>query len=458
MIKVGPAGAYPELNSGPQLAAVNVASGGLRGTDLDLLVKAASHTLADWVRQNPPPPGEQYVHARAMGATEFVGPNRNFDGYSLTMLRRDLPTFEKFAFWYLNHNNSDPKRSYGRVKRAFLNENTGIVDVIASLNATKAAAERNGNLVAERTLQKLASNIDVAVSQSCRVPFDTCVACGNRAKNRAHYCTADTCKYGGCRNNLGRVFDDGFHLYVDNPHCTFFDLSDVGDSRGADRAAFITGKVAAAGSSVGGAELAERLGLVAPDHVRGPGFAAARRALDKLAAAGQYPEPVGTWAHIVETRGGVAPDLSGATDAERHEKVAALAAAGVLLPPDIWLSAVTGAPVDACAAPFVGGVSPGRDLLKRADAAELLEEYALPPAGGPRHALAPTQRAHFRESVYGALRRVYKLASAPPDTPGARDVRARYVAYQCGVIGAHENLHDLGLLHLEAIRHNRSTT
>jgi hypothetical protein len=42
--------------------------------------------------------------------------------------------------------------------------------VIAALNATKAAADRNGGLIAEKTLNKLASGHDVAVSQSCFLP------------------------------------------------------------------------------------------------------------------------------------------------------------------------------------------------------------------------------------------------------------------------------------------------
>jgi hypothetical protein len=455
MIKVNPPRAFPQLDGLPQLEQVKVAADGLRGNDLSTFIKSAGHSLAQWVRDNPPAPGEVYVHSRAMGAGEFVGSNRNGDHYSLEMLRRDVPTFEKNAWWFIDHQNRDPKKSYGKVKKAYLNEDTGMVDTITALNATKEAAERNGNLVAERTLQKLASGIDVAVSQSCSVPGDRCMACGNWAKTRAQYCGPQTCKYGGCRDNLGRVFDDGFHLAVDNPHCNFFDLSDVSNTRGADRTAFITGKVAAA-RCVGGAELAEQLGLVPPDFLVDPAVRSASAMAKKLATA--HVEPVGTdWSVVLQTRG-PAPDLTG-SDVEVHQKIAALAAGGVVLPPDIWLSAVTGAPVEKCAAVFAGGLDVRRDLLARDDLTDLLSDYTVS-ATGVRHSLAPTVQSLVKEAQLAVLheqKAVVKCAGVDEIPPAIRaEAKGRYLAYQCGILAAHENFSALPLILSDCLRHNRS--
>lgn len=369
------------------------------------------------------------------------------------------------------HNcNTDPTKGYGPVKRAWYNEPMQRVELIVALNATKEAADRNKGLIAERTLQKLASNIDIAVSQSCRVKHDVCSSCGNKAKNRSQYCTAESgCKYGGCRDNLGRTFDDGFHLYVDNPHCTFFDISDVSDTRGADRTAFITGKVANNDLRVaGGAELADMLGLVAPEYLLDRDTIAATSCLRKLAAA-QHPHAgAPSWSDILAIRGrnktahshtivfsGGAP--------ERHAKLSELGAAGVILPPSQWLAAVTGAPVEKCARAFFNGVDPRRDLLDRDDLHEIIctsapvvdnrlstEKYAW---------MAPTVAAHAREtqlSVLAPPAETTKISSAPE--PVRKEAAAAYLAYQARVLAFHKNSANFDLLLSECVRHNRGTT
>lgn len=458
MIKINPPRAYPELDGGPQLHHVKVAREGLRGTDFASFVKQASHALASWVRENPPLPGEEYVCARAMGAAEFVGQNRNADSYGLAMLRSDIPTFEKHAFWFQNHKNSNPRQSYGKVKKAHLSEATGMVDTITALNATKQAADRNGNLVAERTLQKMASGIDVAVSQSCRVSHDVCTSCGNKAPNRAHYCGPAQCKYGGCRDNLGRSFDDGFCLGVDNPVCDFFDLSDVSDTRGADRTAFITGKVAASGRIMGGAELAEQLNLVPPDFILDPAVRSAGAMLRKMAAGTRTNLYTSApWDTIVLSRAPVGQVLEvTGSDAQRHQKVAELSALGVVLPPDIWLSTVSGADATKCASVFAGGIDPDRDLEPRPDRVDLLLEYAIPKSNGGSHWLTPTSAAHVKETRQVVLGAGAKRASYDPaPAPVRAEAKARYLAYQAGILAAHEDSRDFGLLLSECLRHNR---
>lgn len=407
--------------------------------------------------------------------------NRNADFYSASMLERDHPTFEKYAHVFVDHRNQDPRKSYGIVKKSWYNRDMQRVELIVELNATKEAAERNQGLVAERTLQKLASGIDVAVSQSCKVPGDRCNSCGNWAKTRAQYCTPDMCKYGGCRDNLGRTFDDGFHLYVDNPHCTFFDISDVSNTRGADRTAFITGKVAGDLRVMGGAELAEMLGLVAPAYLLDRDTVSAAGCLRKLAAVRAVGETSPSWADSLAVRAKNKTQHSkeaafpaGYGSAERHRLLAEMGAAGVILPPAQWLHATSNAPLEKCAHVFSQGVDPQRDLLDRSDLHDVLASQSLgEDAEEPHNRLcgsaekyawmSPTVEAHARESQLGVLKGLVpadgsKQAAAAVPAQVRKEACAAYLAYQARILAFHENSENFPLMLSECARHNRGTT
>ena len=115
---------------------------------------------------------------------------------------------------------------------------------------------------------------------NCRVPFDVCSYCGNKAPTRKQYCDdveyGGTCKAGGLRRNMGRavmVDGDVHQLHADNTEPRFFDISHV--FRPADRIAYVTGtlqKSASAGAVVSGAELAELLGVSTPYHLLASGY------------------------------------------------------------------------------------------------------------------------------------------------------------------------------------------
>jgi hypothetical protein len=85
-------------------------------------------------------------------------------------------------------------------------------------------------------LDAIESGEPIGVSMACRVDYDVCSGCGNRARNRDEYCTKKTCKYGGCKENLGKTFSDGHTLRVFNPEPIFFDISYVAEP--ADRIAY----------------------------------------------------------------------------------------------------------------------------------------------------------------------------------------------------------------------------
>jgi hypothetical protein len=196
--------------------------------------------------------------------------NRNGDGFKEAACRSYHNTFvtkpvtKEGAYWYKNHQNKNPLKSYGIVKASMFNEDMKRIELLVALNGTKEAAERNNGLVAEDEIEKLASGREIPVSMACKIARDQCSGCGNWARTRAEYCDETNCKYGGLKNNMAKVAEDGHILHADNPHPNFFDISNV--YRPADRIAYVLGhaKVASHNRVMGGAELAEMWGLAHP--------------------------------------------------------------------------------------------------------------------------------------------------------------------------------------------------
>jgi len=250
------------------LKLVKVASDGLCGEDFKSFVKRAGFRMADAARRIDLKPGEELIHGIALGTTEHYGANRNGDGFKEAACRTYHPTFVKFARWYRNHANKDPQKSYGVIKHSNFNDEMKRIELLAVLNRTKEAAKHNGGLIADEELEALHNGKDIPTSMACKVAYDVCTGCGNKAKNRTEYCLGDDeggmCKRGGVKNRMGFVHEDGFMNHVDNPHPHFFDWSRV--YRGADRTSWADGilKAASAGVVIGGAELAEKMGIELP--------------------------------------------------------------------------------------------------------------------------------------------------------------------------------------------------
>lgn len=220
---------------------VRISSRGLTGHDRDVFLKIASEKFLPVFEKVKFAEDEYPVHLIAMGASDFYGCNRNGDGFKAAMLRKYHDTFVKHAKFFRNHKNK-PERGdpwYGTVKASVYNDEMNRVELLCALNSTKEAARRNGGLVADKEIEKLASGGDLGVSMAIKVPYDVCSYCGNEAKTPQDYCTEEKCAAGGCKKNLGRlvkVAGDMHLLHVDNPKGTFFDISNV--YRPADRIAY----------------------------------------------------------------------------------------------------------------------------------------------------------------------------------------------------------------------------
>ena len=216
---------------------------------------------------------ETLIHMLAVGATEDYGCNRNGDGFRRATCKACHPSFVKYAHFYRNHINKDPKKSYGRLVKSAWHDPMKRIELLVALNSSDAAARRNGGLIADREMEKLAQGKEIPVSMACKVAFDVCSYCGNKAPQTKDYCSGihegGMCKAGGLRNNIGAMVevDGGIHqLHADNPHPTFFDISHV--FRPADRIAYVTGTLekaaAAKGHVIKSAELAEQMGVTVP--------------------------------------------------------------------------------------------------------------------------------------------------------------------------------------------------
>lgn len=261
---------------GPVVQHVKLSSHGLYGADRIIFEKRASSDLLrdlDAIREKVAS-DEELIHLLAMGATEFYGANRNGDGFRCDVCRNYHPTFVKHARFYRNHQNKDPRKSYGRIVKSAFNEQMKRVELLVALNASQSAADRNGGLVAKDEMEKLAAGRDIPVSMACLVPYDVCSYCENRAPRRDDYCSGihegGHCKAGGLKNNIGSLveIDGGVHqLHADNTLPRFFDISNV--FRPADRIAYALGSLEKAAADRGqqiikSADLAAALGIMVP--------------------------------------------------------------------------------------------------------------------------------------------------------------------------------------------------
>lgn len=334
--------------SEPVAALIKISSRGLLGQDKADLVKRAGAEFADKLSRIKFAKDEIPVHMIAIGATEDYGPNRNADGFTRECCKNYHHTFEKYARFYRDHANKNPAKSYGIVKASAYHEPMKRIELICALNGSKEAAERNGGLIADKEMEKLANGDDIGVSMACKIPFDVCSGCGNKARTRAEYCDSPEnggmCKAGGLKHNLGRVLADGHVLHADNPNPTFFDISHV--FRPADRIAYIFGKVAemqkaASSCCVSSAELAEQMGVSAPlgfdiNEPLSAKVAAQLATLEKLAAAeAQINADPAAWSQVaLASAAAVQPplDLSGFDGVKLAEVLQGLTEANVILP------------------------------------------------------------------------------------------------------------------------------
>lgn len=445
----------------PPLELIKAAvSGG--ATDLQHFIKRAGHYLGETLRRLEFPKDELPAHLIAVGATEYYGPNRNADGFREAVCKQYGQTFKKYARFYRNHRNKDPKISYGVVKEALYNPDMHRIELIVGINKTAAAAQRNGNLYDPSLVERLLSDRPVGVSMACRVAHDVCSWCGNKARNRNEYCDSHNCTGGGLKKNAGAVLACGHILHADNPQPQFFDISEV--TRPADRTAYITGvldKSAEASLAGPAKEVAEAPPWLPMPETFQPRRLEDPRLLDKLAELEEHLDPDELACGIY--RGdGLSADLLKA--AARPAALTALARYGVILPLADYLYLHTGNTVKSAEASAVlyrqlpgvyrrmRGDSSLPDYLKTAQLGAFTpsrSDFQTAAALAPSRSLLPEYllpRVRHNRLFLPAASRPVKLAAARPllnehaehlarcyaaYTLAALDVAEKYAASTC---------------------------
>jgi hypothetical protein len=218
-------------------------------------VKLAEDALS-YIQNVKPIPGKTIILVLAMTAGETWGPNRNGDSWPERPLRagntvitadevlpKHYKTFETNAQVYRHHINKDPAGSIGQILRAFYNWTMHRVELLLALDDQKA----------EDVVQEIHVGKYPACSMGCKIKYDVCAICGNKAPSRAQYC--DDAKF-----QLGQYLPNGKQVFVWNPSPTFYDLSMV--RRPADRIGFMMKKVAQVPEIWSSAELGEHMALL----------------------------------------------------------------------------------------------------------------------------------------------------------------------------------------------------
>lgn len=203
------------------------------------LIKQASLSseMQEAIADIKPNSDKSYILINAMGCNEKWGSNKNADAFPEKALRDYHKTFEKNAYIYKHHQNKDPNKAQGRVKFSHYNRDMGRVELLLEVDKTAGA-----NLV-----KRIENNEKIAFSMGCKVPYDVCTICLNKAAKSDEYCDH-------IKKEKNKVYPDGRKVAMLNLHPNFFDISEV--TVPADRTAYIMQKVAESEQS----ELSAKLG------------------------------------------------------------------------------------------------------------------------------------------------------------------------------------------------------
>lgn len=190
------------------------------------LIKTAGYSeeLINFIKTLVPKEDITYALVNALSAGEYYGSNRNGDYFPEDALIKQHGTFTTMGHVYQHHVNKDPLRSYGKPVFSFYNPGMHRVELIVELVNQKA----------KHIIDALDKGELPAVSMGCKVPFDVCSICGNKAKTRADYCDH-------LREKMNSVLMDGRRVYAINLEPKFFDISFV--TIPADRTAGVISKI-----------------------------------------------------------------------------------------------------------------------------------------------------------------------------------------------------------------------
>jgi len=183
--------------------------------------------------------GHSYLLLTAMGDGDTWGANNNSDYFPRAALlgRQNAPvkwgsvsyepprderldasrapvqryrTFEDAHFFHHHRNRIERDPAFGAVRRAVWFPRMGTVLLLIEIDDAKDP----------ESAEAIAKGAPLAFSMGCKVPYDVCSICGNRAASLFQYC-------GHLRNEKNRILADGRRVSAVNLHPRFFDISKV---------------------------------------------------------------------------------------------------------------------------------------------------------------------------------------------------------------------------------------
>jgi len=166
--------------------------------------------LREFLDNFKPDPNYAYAHVVAVGAGEYWDANRNGDYFPEKSLIESYHTFLDGKV-YVEHQHSD-EYAIGKIVFAYYNKKMHRVELIIAIDRG----------LSPETAEQLDKGEMFDVSMGCKVPYDVCSVCGNKAKTTAEYC--EHLKY-----QMGKILDNpkGLRVYAINEKPTFFDISKV---------------------------------------------------------------------------------------------------------------------------------------------------------------------------------------------------------------------------------------
>lgn len=190
-------------------------------------LRGQSPEISEFLDGFTPNPGFMYLHVIAMGAGEYYGCNINGDYFPEKDLIARHNTFVTTAKVFKEHDNKPTSQDYGKVVFSWYNPKMHRVELILAIDKVKGA----------EFVRRQEAGEQLEVSMGCRVAYDVCSICGNKARRKSDYCSH--IKY-----DKKKIYPDGKQPFMINYNPTFFDISIV--RHRADRIAYVLSKVASA--------------------------------------------------------------------------------------------------------------------------------------------------------------------------------------------------------------------
>lgn len=211
-----------------------------------LVKEAACSDIADFLKTLTPIPGRSYLHVNMLGASNVYSCTRNGDYFHEDTLRKYHKTFQTTpAKFFKGHRNKSDSPSFGTCIFATYNENMHRIELIIEAD----------EITSKEIDDQIANGFYPKTSMACKLPFDVCSICGNKARTRAEYCIH-------LSTQMNKLLPDGRKVMaINDTDIRWFDCSLV--FRPADVTSSVLQKVASDEdvSHMGAAERAELEGL-----------------------------------------------------------------------------------------------------------------------------------------------------------------------------------------------------